>query len=200
MSKMITKATKFEIINHWILAFSCLFLVVTGFAFLFHLEQLNTVFGSFATLKVLHNWIGVVFVVSLLATVSHYLPVALNLSGDDITWLSKGGGYIIKNVKLPEQDIINSGQKLYYLAILGAGVLISISGFIIWLFPASKSMVLLSHLLHNVSFVIFVMAIPMHIYLATIANPGTFRIMVQGTVPLEWARKRHGKWIKRMGY
>ncbi len=197
---MIIKATKFEIINHWILALSCLFLALSGFAFLFHLEQLNVVFGSFATLKVLHNWIGVVFVVSLLATVSHYLPVALNLSGDDITWLAKGGGYIIKNVSLPEQDSINSGQKLYYLAILGAGLLISVSGFVIWLFPASKSMVLLSHLLHNVSFVVFAMAIPVHIYLATIANPGTFRIMVQGTVPLEWARKRHGKWIKRMGY
>ncbi|MDX9714514.1 MAG: cytochrome b/b6 domain-containing protein [Dissulfurispiraceae bacterium] len=200
MSKMIRKASTFEIINHWVLAVSCIFLAVSGFAFLFHLEQLNTVFGSFATLKVLHNWIGVVFVVSLLSTVSHYLPVALNLSSDDLVWLSKGGGYIIKNVKLPEQDIINSGQKLYYLAILGAGVLISISGFIIWLLPGFKTLILISHLLHNVSFIVFVMAIPIHAYLASIANPGTFRIMVQGTVPLEWARKRHGKWIKRLGY
>jgi formate dehydrogenase subunit gamma len=42
--------------------------------------------------------------------------------------------------------------------------------------------------------------IPLHIYLATLANPGTFRIMVYGTVPIEWAKKRHAKWVQKMGF
>jgi cytochrome b subunit of formate dehydrogenase len=24
--------------------------------------------------------------------------------------------------------------------------------------------------------------------------------MITGTVPLEWARKRHAKWVQKMGY
>jgi formate dehydrogenase subunit gamma len=42
-------------------------------------------------------------------------------------------------------------------------------------------------------------AVTSHIYLATLANPGTFRIMIYGTVPVEWARKRHEKWVQKMG-
>jgi formate dehydrogenase subunit gamma len=45
-----------------------------------------------------------------------------------------------------------------------------------------------------------VIAIPLHIYLATLANPGTVRIMITGTVPVEWAKKRHAKWVQKMGY
>lgn len=200
MSQMVKKATGFEIINHWLLAISCLILIVTGFGFLYQLEQMNTVFGSFNLMKGIHNWAGVVFVISLLATILNYLPVSLKLGADDIKWFLKGGGYIKKNVSLPPQDIINSGQKLYYLTVLASGLAISASGFIIWLLPASKLMVQISHLLHNMSFVIMVVAIPVHIYLATIANPGAFRIMVYGTVPLGWAKKRHGKWVSKLGY
>lgn len=47
-----------------------------------------------------------------------------------------------------------------------------------------KQLVMYAHLIHNVSFVLLMVAIPAHIYLATLANPGTFRIMVYGTVPL----------------
>jgi cytochrome b subunit of formate dehydrogenase len=38
-------------------------------------------------------------------------------------------------------------------------------------------------------------AIPAHIYLGSLANPGTLRIMIYGTVPYSWAKKRHPKWI-----
>jgi cytochrome b subunit of formate dehydrogenase len=35
--------------------------------------------------------------------------------------------------------------------------------------------------------------------MATLANPGTARIMGRGTVPLEWAKKKHAKWVKTLG-
>ncbi len=43
MDKMIKKATAFEIVNHWALAVSFFVLAITGFGFLFHLEQLNSI-------------------------------------------------------------------------------------------------------------------------------------------------------------
>lgn len=202
MTQMVRKANAFGILNHWVLAVSFFILTITGFGFLFHLEQLNSIFGNFNNMKAWHDWVGVVFSVSLVLTILNYLPVALRFSSDDIEWFLKGGGYLSKKIKVPPQDELNAGQKLYYLFVLLAGVAISISGFVIWFRPAVPAInkwILLSHFVHNIIFNLMVIAIPAHIYLGTLANPGTFRIMVYGTVPLEWAKKRHAKWVQKMG-
>lgn len=199
---MIKKANAFEILNHWVGSISFFILAVTGFGFLFHLEQLNAVFGNFNVMKTWHNWTGVVFSVSLFFSIFNYLPVSLSFGGDDIAWITKAGGYFSKKAVVPPQDRLNSGQKLFYLILLLVGAAIAVTGFIIWLRPAAADMrklILVSHLIHNIGFVLMVTIVPLHIYLATLANPGTFRIMIYGTVPLEWAKKRHAKWVQKMG-
>ncbi len=201
MTQMVRKANAFEIINHWVMAVSFFMLAISGFGFLFHLEQLNSVFGSFNNMKVIHNWAGVVFSVSLFFTLFYYLPEALRLSSDDIGWIIKVGGYFSKKATVPPQGKLNTGQKIFYLVVLVLSIAISASGFTIWiLMPGVRNWVLLSHFVHNVSFDLMIIAIPIHIYLGTLANPGTFRIMVYGTVPLEWAKKRHAKWVQRIGF
>ena len=202
-NNMVRKASVFEILNHWSLAVSFFILTVSGYAFLFHLEQVGSAFGGFNQMKVIHNWAGVVFGVSLFFTLFHYLPVSLKFTSDDITWMTKGGGYLVKSATVPPQDELNAGQKLYYLVVLVSGIAIAASGLVIWLRPEVvdiKKWVLMSHFVHNISFDLMVIAIPVHMYLASLANPGTFRIMVYGTVPLSWARKRHAKWVQRMGF
>jgi formate dehydrogenase subunit gamma len=203
MANMVKKANAFEILNHWIMAVSFIILAVTGYGFLFHLEQLNSVFGNFNIMKNWHNWSGVVFAASLFFTIFNYLPLSLSFGGDDIGWIFKAGGYFSKKASVPPQDRLNAGQKLLYLIVLVLGTAIAASGFIIWLRPAAadiRKWVLLSHLVHNIGFVMMVTIIPLHVYLATLANPGTFRIMVYGTVPIEWAKKRHAKWVQKMGF
>lgn len=197
---MIRKAGAFEIANHWALALSFFILTLSGFGFLFHLEQMNFIFGSFSMMRLIHNWSGVIFLVSLFLTMFNYLPVAFSLGPDDIGWLLKAGGYFSRKAVVPPQDIINTGQKLFYLILLLLGYAISASGLIIWLTAGVKKWILLSHLIHNISFDLLLIIIPLHAYLGTLANPGTFRIMVYGTVPLEWAKKRHAKWVSKMGY
>jgi formate dehydrogenase subunit gamma len=202
-NKIIKKANAFEILNHWLLAGSFFILTITGFGFLFHLQQVVSIFGSANTMKIWHNYVGIVFSVSLFLTIFNYLPISLKFGADDIGWIMKAGGYFSKKTAVPPQDIINAGQKLYYLFILFAGIAVATSGFFIWLRPQIadiRKWVLLSHLVHNIAFDMFMIAVPLHIYLGTLANPGTFRIMVYGTVPLEWAKKRHAKWVQKMGY
>ena len=53
--------------------------------------------------------------------------------------------------------------------------------------------------MHNLAFILFVVAVPAHIYLGTLANPGLLRIMINGTVPLAVAKKRYPKWMKETG-
>lgn len=200
MTRMVRKANAFEILNHWGSVISLLILAVSGFGFLFHLEQLNSLFGDFNRMKVVHNWAGVAFAVSVLIKIFMYLPESLNLSSDDLGWFARGGGYFSKNTVVPPQGKLNAGQKLFALFVVLAGSAISASGFVIWLMPGVRKWILISHLVHNISFDLMMIAIPLHIYLATLANPGTFRIMIYGTVPLEWAKKRHAKWVQKMGY
>ncbi len=201
MAQMVRKATVGKIVNHWVMAISFFLLAITGFAFLFHLEGLNSLFGSFNVMRLLHNWGGIVFVVSVFLTMSAYFKEAVTWTADDKEWIKKAGGYLSREkVSLPPQGALNTGQKLFYLVFLFFAYLISISGFMIWFLVGTIEMVRLAHLLHNISFDFLVFAIPAHIYLGSLANPGTFRIMVYGTVPLEWARKRHGKWVKEQGF
>ncbi|MFA5719107.1 MAG: cytochrome b/b6 domain-containing protein, partial [Desulfobulbaceae bacterium] len=83
MAEMVQKESGGAILNHWILAISCILLIITGFAFLFHLESVGSVFGGFETMKTVHNWTGVVFSVSLVLTLFQYLGDSLKYDADD---------------------------------------------------------------------------------------------------------------------
>jgi formate dehydrogenase subunit gamma len=199
MAEMVRKSSVDEILNHWILAGSCILLMITGFTFLFHLEPVSSTFGGLNTMKDVHNWGGVVFGLSLLYSMRHYLKDAFEYDADDARWFKVAGGYLSHKVKVPPMGKYNPGQKLYYLAVVAGGIAIALSGFGIWLLKENTSMMLTSHLIHNVAFIIFAIAVPVHIYLGTLANPGTLKLMVSGTLPLSEAKKRYPKWMKAAG-
>lgn len=192
---MIKKAGAFEIINHWVMAISCILLAVQGYGFLFQVEGIGSVFGGFNSMRAIHNYLGIAFSVSLFFSIFMYLKEALTFDSDDIGWIMVLGGYLSHKVSVPPMGKINTGQKFFYLAVLIFGIGISASGYVIWLLPGNKQYILLSHIVHNISFVILMIAIPVHIYLGTLANPGTLRIMLSGTVPYQWAKKKHPKWV-----
>jgi formate dehydrogenase subunit gamma len=199
MAEMIRKSSVDEVVNHLILAGTCILLMITGYAFLFHVEIIGALFGGFNTMKTVHNWLGVAFVLSLLYSLHHYLVDALEYDADDLQWFKVAGGYLSHKVKVPPMGKYNPGQKLYYLAVVVFGMTITISGFGLWFFQGNATVMLYSHLIHNISFVVLVIAVPVHIYLGTLANPGTMQIMVNGMMPLKDARKKHPKWIKAIG-
>jgi formate dehydrogenase subunit gamma len=199
MAEMVRKSSVDEVVNHWILAGSCLLLMLTGFAFLFHLDPVAGVFGGWNPMKEVHNWGGVVFCLSLLYSMRHYLKDAFEYDADDWQWFKVAGGYLSHKVKVPPMGKYNPGQKLYYLAIVGAGIAIALSGFGMWLMKENSSMLLLAHIIHNIAFIVFVLAVPVHIYLGTLANPGTLQIMLTGKMPLKDAKKKHPKWINQVG-
>ena len=199
MAEMVRKSSFDEILNHWILAGSCILLSITGFAFLFHLEAVSAVFGGVNAMKDVHNWLGVVFVLSLLYSMRHYLVDALEYDADDLQWFKVAGGYLSHKVTVPPMGKYNPGQKLYYLAVVVAGIAIAASGLGMWLMKDNMAIMLLSHITHNVAFCVFVIAVPVHIYLGTLANPGTFKLMVSGTLPVDEAKRRYPKWMKAVG-
>lgn len=198
MEQMIRKETRLNIVNHWCLAVSCILLSITGFGFLFRIEAIGSVFGGFNTMKAIHSWLGILFTLSLCLSMIPYAKESLIFDADDLKWIRVAGGYLWHTTKVPPMGKHNTGQKLFYIGLLVAGIVISLTGFLLWLMPGNKPVLTWSHLLHNLCFMFFVVAIPAHIYLGTFANPGSFRIMVYGTVPYEWARKKCPKWIAEL--
>jgi formate dehydrogenase subunit gamma len=195
--KMVQKTTTFERIVHMLMALSGIALLLTGLGFLYPqgLGWLSSVFGGVLIAKCVHNWGGLVFIVSLVLSLGTLVPQILNWSKEDSEWLGMLGGYLCKDKEAPAQGKLNAGQKLVGMAVIIFGTLISITGVLMWLGTPTALLVLL----HNVSNLVFAIFIPLHIYMATAANPGTFRIMTRGDVPLYWAKKKHAKWVKEIG-
>lgn len=199
--KMVIKATLAERVNHWLLAASFFVVAVTGIGFAFHgLNWLNTLFGGNAAASIVHKAAGVVFLASLLVTVLSYLGESVTFGPEDAAWLRLRGGYLDPRAKLPPQGRLNLGQKLFYLLVLAGGILISATGFVLWLESGGRAGMIYGHFLHYAFFLLLAVTVPAHVYLTTAANPGTLRIMTRGTVPLAWAKRHHGKWVKKMGF
>ena len=195
--KMVQKTTAFERVNHFVLLVSFFVLTFTGFGFMYSaLNWMNTAFGGNAWASVFHKWFGVAFAISAAISIASYIGEALSFDDDDKKWLSVLGGYFDKSLEVPPSGKMNMGQKLFFLIIVvGCGGLISLTGFMLWL----GSSMAFAHLFHSLTFFLMVIALPLHIYLATAANPGTFRIMTRGDVPLNFAKKKYGKWVKEAG-
>jgi formate dehydrogenase subunit gamma len=198
---IVQRTTAWERFNHWVLAISFIILCLTGLGFLFHsLNWLNTIFGGNHLAKEIHRWTGVVFTFSVLFTLGSYLGESLRFTKEDSQWLSNLGGYLSKTPVEPPQGRLNAGQKVYYLVVVVlCGAVIIFSGFVLWLAPSTAGWLRFGYLLHNLTFVVFVTTVPLHIYLSTAANPGTFRGMTRGTVSKAWAKRHHSKWAKELG-
>lgn len=196
----IQKTTTWERFNHWILALSFFVLFLNGIGFLYKsLNWINVTLGSCQLASDIHKWAGVVFTVSLLLSMSSYFRESFSFSPEDRKWLSTFGGIFSKTGEPLPQGKLNAGQKLFYLTVLIFGFAIAVSGYILLYFPVSRELILFAHFTHNLSVVIFMILVPFHIYLATVANPGSLRAMTRGTVTTAWAKKHHAKWAKEMG-
>ena len=92
----------------------------------------------------------------------------------------------------------NGGQKLFFFAISLGALGLLLSGIVLW-WPESFSPAirLASILLHDVTFILFAVALVLHIYLPA-AQPGTYRAMMRGTVTAAWARLHHPRWYREV--
>ncbi|MGE5893415.1 MAG: formate dehydrogenase subunit gamma [bacterium] len=198
MDNMVKKYNAFEILVHWVMAISCIVLAIQGYAFLFHIEAIGSFFGGFESMRAIHNYIGIAFTVTLFISLFLFLKESLTYDADDIGWIKVLGGYLSHKVKVPPMGKVNTGQKFFYLGLVVFGAVIVLSGFVLWLMSENKQWVMYGHLLHNISFIVLMIAVPAHMYLGSLANPGTLRLMISGTAPYWWVKKVSPKWIQEL--
>ena len=198
---MIKVTDGFERTVHWMLAGSCILLFVTGLGMMYReLNFIGNLMGGMVSLKYVHNYMGILFIFSLLLSAKMWWREAGVFEfPEDWEWVKCAGGYLWHVDKVPEIGKYNPGQKLFFLTVVGCGALMGMTGAIMW-FPMSLSMEIVRWMypLHALGFVILFAFFFVHLYLGTIGNPGTVSAMLNGWCTKAWARKQHPGWLKKM--
>jgi formate dehydrogenase subunit gamma len=103
--------------------------------------------------------------------------------------------------KVPAAGKYNGGQKLFFWSMGALGVLYVASGIPMWLpagflglGPFYGTTVNIMRLLHYVATVGGGLLLIVHVYLGTVAYPGTLGGMLHGSVTRAWAKLHHPAW------
>jgi formate dehydrogenase subunit gamma len=198
----IQRFTYVERIVHWVVGLSFLFLLLTGLAFSHpRLFWITTLVGGGPTARILHPWIGVVFGLSILAMLVIWAR-DMRVGAADRAWLRAIRHYAVHHrEKVPAAGKYNGGQKLFFWSMGALGVLYVVSGIPMWLpagflglGPFYGATVNVMRLLHYVATVGGGLLLIVHVYLGTVAYPGTLGAMLHGSVTRAWAKLHHPAW------
>jgi formate dehydrogenase subunit gamma len=185
---------------HWWVAVSFLLALFSGlpiwtpvFGWMAHL------FGGLHVCRWLHPWAGVLFFVAVGVMLVHWWE-DMRLLPTDREWLRprKAVAYMRHEGDDSEVGKYNGGQKLFFFAAGLAAIALVVSGVVLWLAGLPKPIGEAAILLHDLTFVVLTVAIVLHVYLGTAAEPGTFHSMTRGTVSRPWARLHHPRWYREV--
>jgi formate dehydrogenase subunit gamma len=186
--------------THLIRLLSFLVLLGTGFIFFYNNVTLLKIFFNSGGEAVVYHWVaGLIFLAASLASLGLWYQDA-RFAPYDREWLQKRGGYLGgKEVEVPAGRL-NAGQKIFFWLTIALSLGMGLTG-ILMIFksslPLSLNFVLAT--IHGLTAIIMVAAVIAHSYLGTIANPGTWRALVDGKVSRQWAQKHHSECYKEVG-
>lgn len=187
---------------HWAVAitfFVCLFTGMPIWTPIF--GWMAPLFGGLSVCRVIHPWAGVAFFAASIAMFVQWVADMRLEPSESREWIT--GGRAIQYMRYEGDDSnvgkYNGGQKLQFWLVCLATFGLLLSGLMMW-FPSAFPRLLmeLSYLIHDFTFILFVMLIVFHIYLGTVAEPGTFGSMTRGTVTRAWARLHHPRWYREV--
>ena len=100
----------------------------------------------------------------------------------------------------PETGFFNAGQKLLFWEVVVGCVAYIITGTILWAGARTfgATAVAISYVVHDISAIVMLGGIFIHIYQSTIGEPGTFEAMIRGAVSEAWAWTFHPAWYKQV--
>lgn len=198
MRRQLPRYDFFERAFHWLSAFSFLYAAFTGLALWSHkLYWLAGVFGGGAATRFAHPWAGVLFALVLGVMFKNW-AAQMQLDGGDVEWLKNSHKYAMNQEEgLPEPGRFNAGQKMLFWFQSLAGVVLLLTGIVLW-FPEwmPRTPRLLAILIHPLAGLGAIGMIILHVYMGTAAVPGAFKAMIRGTVSPGWAKAHHPKWLR----
>jgi formate dehydrogenase subunit gamma len=198
--RVIERFTWLDRMIHWSTAIAFSILAISGLIMLFGKSVLlpligYTLFSWLAILgKNLHNFTGPLFSVCVLMLFFNF--VRDNFPGPgDWQWIRHFGGLFSKHE--PPSGRFNAGEKIWFWG--GAcvlGLVVSLSGFVLDFpnFDQTRQTMQVSHVVHSIGAILFMLGAMGHIYMGTIGMAGAYDAMKTGYVDEEWAREHHAYW------
>jgi formate dehydrogenase subunit gamma len=198
--RLMLRFTTLERWAHWSVAISFCVLGISGLVMLFGKHVLLPVIGYtlFAWLtmlmKNLHNFIGPLFLISIVLFAVIYVRYNFPSAGD-LRWLLSLGG-MGSDHQVPSGRF-NAGEKgWFWLSVVVLGTVMSVTG-LIMLFPnfeQVRATMQQANIVHGIGGVLFIAMSFAHIYMGTIGTEGAYQGMRTGYVDEEWAKEHHELW------
>jgi len=198
--RLIERFTALERYAHWVMGISFVLLAISGVIILLGRHVLLPVIGYtlFAWLtslaKNLHNFIGPLFVISLLFFI--VLFVRDNLpKAYDFKWFASFGG-MFGGRHVPSGRF-NAGEKgWFWIGVVALSLIVSVTGLVL-LFPnfdQVRAVMIQANLLHAIAAICVIALAIGHIYMGTIGVEGAYGSMRNGYVDEAWAKEHHELW------
>jgi formate dehydrogenase subunit gamma len=192
-----------ERLTHWVAAGSYLYLLATGLAFWSPwLFWLTWVFGGGQISRMLHPWVGVIFVVAVTDMFVMWWR-QMEFTAVDRAWWKSLHYYITnQDEKMPPAGRYNAGQKLLFWSFFFAGWVLLLSGLVLWFsdrLPWSwRWLRYTAVLIHPIAALITIANFMIHIYMGVFAERGAFGSVIRGDVSLAFAKHYHPGWYKEI--
>jgi formate dehydrogenase subunit gamma len=124
-------------------------------------------------------------------------------TGADKAWWDSIGHYIRnEDDQMPAAGRYNAGQKLLFWGFIICGVLLLLSGAILW-FPEYvpwnlRFLRYLAVLIHPSAALLTIGLFLIHIYMSVFAERGAFGSIIRGDVSLAFAKRYHPGWYEEI--
>jgi formate dehydrogenase subunit gamma len=192
-----------ERVVHWIAGISYMYLLLTGLAFWSPwLFWLATLFGSGTVSRELHPWAGLVFVTAVGFMYGLWANQMHTTQSDKEFWRALPHYVRNEDEEVPPADRFNGGQKLLFWGFFWCGILLLLSGLILWfphLIPWNlRYFRYAAVIIHPVAALLTIALFIIHVYMGVALERGSFHSMVGGDVSEGWARKFHPAWYDRL--
>lgn len=201
-------------LTHGIVVFSCVWLMISGL-FVF-VPALSNVFGAGFTqgMRISHRIVGMIFILApLVSAITAPKGVKrlfdkyfVKWTPEDKEFMRKFVPYMLgpKRVHMPDQDEVKSGQRFADGLLILGGLLMAISGLVLWLgtsvFHASAGTLGVMRVIHDIFFLLLVIFVIAHAYLGSgIFQPyrGMYKLMFgNGQVSESDALYHWGFWAR----
>ena len=200
--RLIERFTPLQRYAHWVMGISFVLLAVTGIVILLGKHVLLPVIGYtlFAWLtnlsKNLHNFVGPVFVISLLFFIVLYIKDNLPKAYDFKWFASFGGMFGGKHVP---SGRFNAGEKAWFwIGVVALSIVVSVTGLILNFpnFDQVRSVMIQANIIHAIAAVLVIALALGHIYMGTIGVEGAYGSMRNGYVDEAWAKEHHQLWYE----
>ena len=188
---------------HWIAAISYVYLMLTGLAFWSPwLFWIAVVLGGGTISRELHPWAGLIFVFSTLLMYRMWAAQMKEAPADKAWWQATRHYIRNEDESVPPADRFNPGQKILFWGFFWCGILLLLSGLILW-FPNwipwnLHFLRLTAVIVHPAAALLTIGLFIIHVYMGAVLEEGALAAIVRGYVSKAWAKEHHRLWFDQI--